>query len=139
METSSVIIANGTIVAVVDGSHFRLFRNRGREPDIELVAEPEPDLHKANMGSGGRHRSTTANPDRSRIREDNFAASVAAYLNREVLAGRIGHLVVVADARTLGELRLHFHHSLSDRLAGQVEKDLTGLPVRGIENALRAA
>lgn len=134
-----MIIANGTIVAVVDGAHLRLFRNKGREPDIKLVAEPEPRLEHANVGSGGRHRSSTANPDRSRLQEDDFAAAVAAYLNHEALAGRIGNLVIVADARTLGELRRHFHHALADRLAGQVEKDLTGLPIRGIEKALRAA
>lgn len=133
-----MIIANGTTVAVIDGSHFKLFRNKGHEPDIELVAEPEPQLHKASVGSGGRHRNTTANPDRSRLREDNFAASVAAFLNREVLAGRIGDLVIVADARSLGELRRHFHHAVPDKLSGEVEKNLTHLSVHQIAKILQA-
>ena len=89
------------------------------------------------MGSGGRHRNTTANPDRSRLREDNFAASVTAFLNREVLAGRIGSLVIVADARSLGELRRHFHHAVSDKLAGEVEKNLPHLSAREIAATLQ--
>ncbi len=134
-----MIIANGTIVAVVDGAHARLFRNRGREPDIDLVADHDPDLGAKNVGSGGRHRSSTANPDRSRLREDDFAASVAGHLNAQALAGRLERLVIVADARTLGEMRRHFHRALSARLVGVVEKDLTGLPPGAIEDALRAA
>lgn len=134
-----MIIANGTIVAVVDGAHMRLFRNHGQEPEIRLVSEPTPDLDAANVGSGGRHRSTTANPDSSRLREDNFAAAVAGYLNEQALIGAIDRLVIVADARTLGEMRRHFHGTLSGKLAGQIEKDLTGFPLQGIQEALRAA
>lgn len=131
-----MILQNGTIVAVIDGEHMRLFRNRGREPHVELVAEPDPHLDAVNVGSGGRHRSTSANPDRSRLREDDFVAAAAGYLNEEALAGRIDRIVIVADPRTLGELRKRFHITLVDKLAGQLAKDLTGLSVRAIEDAL---
>ncbi len=134
-----MIVANGAIVAVVDGQHARLFRNRGHEPDIDLVAEPAPRLDPTHAGSGGRHRSSTANPDRSRQREDDFAAAVAAHLNAEALAGRIATLVLVADARTLGEMRRHFTPALSSRLAGEIEKDLAGFAPKAIEEALRVA
>jgi protein required for attachment to host cells len=134
-----MILANGTIVALVDGAHVRLFRNQGREPEIRLVPEPDPSLEVTNVGSGARHRSSTANPDRSRLREDNFAAAVAGYLNEQALSGRIDRLVIVADARTLGEMRRHFHGALSERLSGQIEKNLTGFPVSEIEDAFRAA
>lgn len=134
-----MIVTNGTTVAIVDGAHVRLFRNMGHEPEIRLVAEPSPQLDAANVGSGARHRSSTANPDRSRLREDNFAAAVAGYLNEEALSGRIDRLVIVADARTLGEMRRHFHNALTEKLSGQIEKNLTGFPVSEIEHALRAA
>lgn len=134
-----MILPHGTIVAVIDGEHMRLFRNHGREPRIELEAEPQPALELANVGSGGRHRSTTANPDRSRLREDNFVAAIAGFLNAEALAGRIDQIVIVADARTLGELRKHFHKVLAGKLIGQLHKDLAQHPVHAIEEALVAA
>lgn len=134
-----MILPHGTIVAVIDGEHLRLFRNHGREPRIELLAEPEPALDMVNVGSGGRHRSTTANPDRFRLREDDFAAAAAGYLNGEALAGRIDHIVIVADTRTLGEVRKHFHKVLAQKLIGQLHKDLAGHSVHAIQVALVSA
>ncbi|TPL12891.1 host attachment protein [Mesorhizobium sp. B2-4-11] len=134
-----MILANGTLVAVTDGDKLRLFRNKGHEPRIDLVEMPEPGLHLANTGSGGRHRSSTANPDDSRLREDDFAAAVAAYLNREALTETFEHVVVIADRRTLGELRKHFQAPLRAKLVGEVAKDLAKHPVEAIENTLAAA
>lgn len=134
-----MILPNGTVVAVLDGKHMRLFRNRGHEPQIALVGEAEPHLDVLNVGSGGRHRSSAANPDRSRLHEDDLAAAAATYLNDEALAGRIETCVIVADARTLGEMRKRFHHALSSKLIGELAKDLAGSPVEVIEKAVAAA
>ena len=134
-----MIVKTGTLVAVTDGETLRLFRNKGHEPRIDLVELREPVLHAANTGSGGRHRSSTANPDDSRLREDDFAAGVAEYLNREALAEAFEHVVVVADPRTLGELRKHVEPSLKAKLAGELGKDLVKHSVEAIENTLAAA
>lgn len=134
-----MILSNGTVVAVVDGEKMRLFRNKGHEPQIELVELPEPDLDVANVGSGGRHHSSTANPDASRLVEDDFVAAAAGYLNREALAGRFEHVMVVADPRTLGELRKHFHQSLSGKLVGQLDRDLVKHSTEAIKAAIAAA
>ena len=134
-----MILPAGTIVAVLDGAHMRLFRNVGHEPDIELVEEPRPHLDVANVGSGGRHHSSLANHDRSRLREDDFAAAAARHLNAEALAGRIDRLVIVADSRTLGEMRKHLHGALAARLAGELAVDLARHPVDAIERRLRSA
>ena len=100
---------------------------------------PEPGLHLANTGSGGRHRSSTANPDDSRLREDDFAAAVAAYLNREALTETFEHVVVIADPRMLGELRKHFQAPLKAKLVGELAKDLAKHPAETIENTLATA
>ena len=131
-----MILPNETTVAVVDGENLRLFRNKGHEPHIELVALPDPDIAADNQGSGRRHRNTTANPDAGRLAEDNFAAAVAGYLNRQVLAGSIADLFVIADPRTLGEMRLHFHDSLKAKLVGDLAKDLTARSVTDIAETL---
>lgn len=134
-----MILANGTLVAVTDGEKLRLFRNKGHEPGIDLVEIPEPGLHLANTGSGGRHRSSTANPDDSRLREDDFAAAVAAYLNREALTEAFEHLVVIADPRTLGELRKHFQAPLRAKLVGELAKDLAKHSAEAIKDTLTTA
>lgn len=131
-----MILPNDTTVAVADGAKMRLFRNKGVEPQIRLVALPDPEIGAANQGSGGRHRSIAGNPDAGRLAEDNHAAAAAEYLNRQVLAGDIGALFVVADARTLGEMRRHFHEALQAKLVGDLAKDLTGHTAEAIAEAL---
>jgi protein required for attachment to host cells len=60
-----MILPNDTMVAVADGEKLRLFRNKGMEPHIELAEEAADGVQAANQGSGGRHRSSSANPDGS--------------------------------------------------------------------------
>ncbi|WP_292527527.1 host attachment protein, partial [Mesorhizobium sp.] len=86
-----------------------------------------------------RHRSSTANPDDSRLREDDLAAAVAAYLNREALTEVFEHVVVIADPRTLGELRKHFQAPLRAKLVGEVAKDLAKHSAKAIEDMLTTA
>lgn len=134
-----MILQNGAIVAVIDGNAMRLFRNRGHEPQIDLISLPEPDLGIGNTGSGSRHRSSSANPDSRRLMEDDFAASAANYLNREAITGRIDRLLIIADPRTLGELRKHFHEILEKKLVGQLAKDLTAHSNEAIQAAIAEA
>ncbi len=131
-----MILPHDATVAVVDGEKLRLFRNRAPEPHIQLVALDVPEIDAVNQGSGMRHRSVAANPDTARLREDDFAAAVAAYLNRLVLEGHVDALYVAADPRSLGELRRHYHDETRSRLVGEMAKDLTGHGVEAIEAAL---
>ena len=133
---NDMILNNGTLVAVTDGEKLRLFHNKGHEPHIDLVEIDAPVLDAASTGSGGRHRSSTANPDGSRLREDNFAGSVAAYLNREALGNAHAHILVIADPRTLGEMRKHYQPSLNAKLVGEIGKDLVKHSVESIRSAV---
>jgi protein required for attachment to host cells len=134
-----MILPNDTTIAVVDGEKLRLFRNKGMEPHIKLVEEAVAGIQPSNQGSGARHRSTTANPDRWRLEEDDFAAGAAAHLNRLVLDGAIASLFIIADPRTLGELRRHFHDATRESLIGELARDLTGSSIEKIEAALAKA
>jgi len=131
-----MIVPNDTTVAVADGGKLRMFRNKGAEPHVILEAMPDAHIESHNEGSGGRHRSVAANPDRSRLAEDDHAASTAAFLNQQVLGGKIGKLIVVADPRTLGELRKHLHAATKSHLVGEIAKDLAGHSVEAIKEAL---
>jgi protein required for attachment to host cells len=134
-----MILPNDTTIAVVDGEKLRLFRNKGMEPRIKLAEEAVAGIQPSNQGSGARHRSTTANPDRWRLEEDDFAASAAAHLNRLVLDGAIASLFIIADPRTLGELRRHFHDVTRESLIGELARDLIGSSIEKIEAALAKA
>ncbi len=134
-----MIIPNDTLVAVADGKTLRLFRNKGAEPHIVLEEQPEPAIKSHNEGSGARHRSSSANPDRARLHEDDHASSITSYLNQQAISGQISQLVIVADPRTLGEMRKHFHASLAAALVGEIAKDLTGHSMESIKETLGKA
>lgn len=131
-----MILARDAVVAVADGQRLRLFANKGIEPQIRLVALETPEIARKNKGSGARHRSVPANPDAARLNEDNFAAAAADYLSRQVLAGDFAQLYLIADPRTLGEMRRNLHEAAKLKLVGELAKDLTGHTVEEIEAAL---
>ncbi|WP_439598043.1 host attachment family protein [Falsiroseomonas sp.] len=126
-------------VAVADGEKLNLFKNTGEAGTLELTAMQAPEVERDNKGSGGRHASSAANPSDSQQEEDGFAAGVAEMLNKQVMAGHVEALVVIAAPRTLGELRKHYHKTLSARLLGEIPKDLTGHSLKDIEAAIVAA
>ena len=132
-------IPKGATVAVVDGEKLNVFRNTGDEANPRLTAAAVDDVTNDNKGSGARHQSSSANPDSSQIEEDSFAAGTADLLNRQVLDGQIANLIVIAAPRTLGELRKHYHQSLSAVLVGEIPKDLTGHSAQEIEKVVAAA
>lgn len=97
-----MILPAGTTVAVPDGETMRLFHKTGVKPGVHLVEITATPPAPARSGSGARHHTGSANPDRRRLVEDDFAAATAAFLNKLSLDGTIEHLVVVSDPRTLG-------------------------------------
>ena len=134
-----MLLPSGATVAVADGEKLSLFRNTGNETHPKLTPLPSSEVATGNKGSGARHSSSAANPDDSQQEEDSFAAGTAALLNRGVLDGQIKQLVVIAAPRSLGELRKHYHKSLSAVLLTEISKDLTGHTSGDIEKAILAA
>ena len=98
----------------------------------------------SNHASGGGaqfapSRGSMGETDYHQQEEDRFAAETADMLKRRALANEFEALIIVAPPKTLGELRKHYHKEVSNRLAGELAKDLTGHPVPDIEQALRSA
>lgn len=129
-------------VAIVDGERFVLMRNTGQifEPKLEKVAQPE--LERTNYSAGtrlpdqGNQRAGRSSTD---IEELAYGAAVAEWLNSKTLSGEIEQLIVIADPRTLGEMRRHYHKELEPRIVAELAKDLTGQSTREIEKAIAAA
>jgi protein required for attachment to host cells len=113
----------GTTIAVTDGSKLHVYRNIGDDIHLKLALLPPALLHIEGKGGGRRHQFSAADPDRSRLEEEAFSASVASWLNSQVLAGHIHKLYVVAPPRVLGELRRHYHPKLLEQLLGELHKE----------------
>jgi len=131
-----MLLPHGTVIALIDGRNFELYRNAGNEAEPDLAALPSPGLDAHNH-SGVGHRSSPGNHANSQVDEDAHANAAAAWLNGEVLGHRIESLVVIAPPRTLGELRRHYHQTTERAVIRELGKDLVGKPADAIIAALR--
>ncbi len=131
-----MLLPHGTVIAIIDGRTFELYRNDGNEAEPELAGMPSPSLDAHNH-SGGSHHSSSGNHDRQQVEEDAHAIAATEWLNREVLGNHIENLVVFAPPRTLGEMRRHYHKQTEKVLLKEVSKDLIGKPAGDILTALR--
>ncbi len=127
-------------VAVVDGNRFVLMRNVGTLFEPELETLETPDIDPTNFSAGVRHQDPVGQLlGRTDLNELAFAAGVAEWLNHAVLGNRIEKLVIIADPKSLGEMRRHYHKELGKALVGEIDKALTGEPNARIAKILSAA
>lgn len=133
-------IPDGAHVAVIDGERFLWLRNAGDaiHPNLENLGVP--DLDPTNRSQGKmRHSITTNQHTGNDLDEAAHVAAAADWMNHQAKTNRIEHLIVVADKRSLGELRRHYHVELEKRLLGEIGKALTNQPIDEIEQAIAAA
>ncbi len=127
-------------VAVIDGERFILFRNGTDAVHPDLGSPSHPDLDPSNRSQGKLRHSITTNQEAGNdLDEAAHVAAAADWLNHAVLTNKIDDLIIVADKRSLGELRRHYHKELKDRLVGEVGKALTNVPSSDIADAIAAA
>ncbi len=137
-------------VVVADGGKFLILENAGdaERVDLRVVRRGEqdnPPTREQGADRPGRFddvgvgRSSVEQTDWHEIAKERFAGTLAEKLRGWALRGRFRHLVLVADPSTLGELRGRLHEKVKDALQGELDKDLTNLPVDAIEKALAAA
>ncbi|MXO69820.1 baeRF12 domain-containing protein [Pelagerythrobacter marinus] len=127
-------------VALVDGTTFVVMRNKGKpfEPELETVAKP--DLEATNFSAGVRHQDPTSQmPGRNDLNELAHGAAAAEWLNAKAIADEIEAVLVIADPKTLGEMRHHYHGELEKRLVGEIPKTMTGETSADIAQAIAAA
>ena len=128
-----MLLPHGTVIAVIDAHTFNLFRNAGTEAEPELVETESPKLDSHNHSGGTHHDGSTAVKT-----EEAHTIAAIKWLNTEVLAHNIEHLVLIAGPRTIGELRKHYHKALETALVGEVHKDLGKSKAQDILAALKA-
>lgn len=127
-------------VVIANGEKFLLMRNAGPSQEPKLEKVDNLDLLLTNFSAGIRHQDNGSQPNQStNIDELAHGAAIAEWLNDKVLKNELGKLVVAADPRTLGQIRQHYHKETQALVAGEVDKDLTNLPIPDIEKTLAAA
>ena len=144
-------VPHNSVVLVADGRKLLFLRNEGDGDYPNLVVEhaeeqENPATRDQATDSAGRAsspqgaaQSSVEPTDFYQIEEDRFAAAAADLLKKRALANDFESLIIVAPPRTLGELRKHYHKEVSQRLRGEIDKDLTGHPIADIEAALQKA
>jgi protein required for attachment to host cells len=143
-------IPHDTLIVIADGSKYLLLRNFGDADliDLRIIGHedldtpPARDLATDRPGrmadTGVGQRSALEQTDWHTVAEVRFADHIAERLNRWALQDRYRHLLVIADPRTLGRLRQAWHETVRARLLGEVDRDLTNMPVPRIEALLAA-
>jgi protein required for attachment to host cells len=139
-----MLLPHGTTFAVVDGTKFELYRNAGTEAEPRLDALTTPELEVTNFSAGvrqndahSRHTARTGDGSNDGVDEAAHAIAAADWLNGQVLQHKIDKLVVVADPRSLGEMRKRYHKQLEAVLLKELAKTMTGHPAADILNALK--
>ena len=143
-------IDKGAWILVADGEKYLLLRNEGGRERLDLrvmhqAAQENPPTREQGTDRPGRlddagpGRSAVEETDWHRLAKERFARDVAERLRLWALDGAFESLVLVADPSTLGVLRPQLHKAVTARLAAEINKDLTTMPMPEIEAALAAA
>ena len=131
-------IPAGSWVVVADGTHARIFHNVGKQDALLLKQEDliKPDLvDEQGQGPSG-HRPPEASPEQTD--EATFAKQLVHRLNAAALKQEFEHLFLIADPKTLGEIRPQLHAETSKRITGELAKTLTNSSLEDIEKILQA-
>ena len=143
-------LPNNALILVADGRKALFLRNQGDEQRIDLrtashrTRDDRKDSDIKSDASGqspapagtGLPGGTMGEPDFHQQEEDRFARDLAEKINAMALAGQFDALVVVAPARTMGELRPLWHKEVSARILGEHVKEMTDRPIPDIEALL---
>ncbi|WP_164155403.1 baeRF12 domain-containing protein [Sandarakinorhabdus rubra] len=136
-------IRHDALILVADGQKYLLLRNQGdfRAPALTVEGGAErkgaparamgTDRPGRSFASTGTARSALDETDFAALAEARFAGEAAAAL-AERANGSSGDIFVAAPPDTLAELRRRYSPAVKARLAGELDKNLTGHTVADI-------
>jgi protein required for attachment to host cells len=128
-------------IVIADGAQARILENSG--PGKGLTPMPSEDRHRELPPSRdidadrpgrthdrfgpGRHAMEPPS-DAHREEKRRFAEELAGQLNSAALKQSYDRLILVAPAKTLGDLRQALNKEAAARVDGELSKDLTKIP-----------
>jgi protein required for attachment to host cells len=127
-------IPAGTWIMVADGEEARLFRNAGTpvRPSLQQVEL----IHPTDLLDDGPSGRRPPEEDEQSTDEATFAKQLANRLNASALGNEYEHLVLMADPRTLGQIRPQLHKETTRRIVREIPKTFTNAPLENIQKAL---
>ena len=138
-----------TWVLIADGAHARIVVNEGpgrginREPVREFEGPNLPareimaDKPGRTFDSAGYGRHAKELPTDPKEHEQHvFHRTIARFLEEEANRGAYDRLVIVAPPRALGDLRAVLPPAVRAKVTGELNKDLTKVPVHDLPDHL---
>jgi len=138
-------ISHNALVLIGDGQKALFLRNKGTAQQVRLeveqileqdnpaTREQGTDRPGRSVSSVGTARSAVEEVDWHHLAKERFAGEIAEALYRQARDNRFDKLVVIAPAKILGNLRKAFHAEVTDRIIGEIPKELTSHPIPQIE------
>jgi len=133
---------NKTWIIVADGARARVFLNSGPGTGLKsalsqaLVADNRPsgeigsDRPGRSFDSAGQGRhAMQPSSDPHKHEQKAFAHDIAKLLEEKRVQKAYDQVVIIAAPKMLGELRLALSTPTSQLVIGEIDKDLTKLPV----------
>jgi protein required for attachment to host cells len=132
-------------ILVADDSLARFYRKTNNQ--MELIGEAEPasfasEINNRTIGRMvGATRGTAHHklePHMEEVRQDElqFSRKISNFLGQAEATDVFDRLIVIAAPRTLEDLRSNFSKPLKNRIIAEVDKDLTKLKDKDLEQAL---
>ncbi len=138
-------------VLVADSEKALFLRNEGDAEylHLEVVREMEQDNPPNREQAANRrgrfndgpsvHRSAVADTDWHELAKERFAKDISDKLYELAHKGRFDKIAIVAAPMVLGELRKEMHVEVTGKVIGELDKNLTGIPIDEIEDHVKAA
>jgi protein required for attachment to host cells len=95
-----------------------------RRDEHDLVTDKEGRFHDNSSPNASGAPRSSAEPTARENSVDDFARSVAKYLNQQSNQGGFEHLAVVAEPKMLGRLRKEFASHTEQKVLEEVTKNL---------------
>lgn len=146
---TGIKLKHGTWVLVADGEKALFLKNGGdaEYPNLTVVRkieEENPPTREQGTDRPGRysdgptaHRSAVDDTDWHKLAKERFADGIAEQLYRLAHRGLFEEIILVAPPQVLGEMRKKLHKEVEDKVAGEVPKTLTNVPIADIEAILQ--
>ncbi|MFN4296828.1 MAG: host attachment family protein [Brevundimonas sp.] len=122
---------DGTFVVVASGEEAKTFHVKGGS--LTHAANWGP----TNLADEGPSGKSPPDASASDLNEATFSKQIAERLYKAANAGRFDQLILIADPRTLGEVRPLLHQVVTDKLVLEQAKTLINSPVEDIERSLQ--
>lgn len=140
-----------TWILVADGARARILANEGPGKGLAPVVDKEFPTSRTptreigadrpgrtfESADGARH-AMEPRVDWHRFEKGQFARKMADIVERAAGRQAFDRLVLVAPPQTLGDLRTALGRQARERLAGELNKDLTQVPIHDLPAHLDA-